>query len=64
MGERSLELMSHRAVTRSTFGKLLAQHSSVLSEIAQARIHSDAARLMVLRAAHLLDTQGPKVLYV
>ncbi len=59
--ERSLELMCQRAVSRKTFGKFLAQHGSVVQDVARSRVEIDAARLMVLRAAYLLDTQGAKV---
>lgn len=60
MGERALELMCRRALARSPFGKPLAEQSLVEDWIARSRIAIDQARLLVLRAAHMIDTQGTK----
>ena len=60
VAERALEYMVKRALTRSTFGKLVAQQSLIQDWIAEARIDIDMAREYVLRAAHLMDTVGNK----
>ena len=58
--ERSLEKMCRRAHTRVTFGKPIAEQTVTLERIAEARILIDQARLLVLKAAHLMDTVGNK----
>jgi len=52
--------MTARARERSTFGKPLFQHGMVEDWIAQSRIELDQARLLVLKAAWLIDTAGIK----
>jgi acyl-CoA dehydrogenase len=56
--ELALELMCERALERRTFGKYLADFANVQDWIAQSRIEIDQARLLVLRAAWLMDRQG------
>jgi len=58
--ERALELMCARARQRVAFGKPLAGHGMVRDAIARSRIEIDQARLLVLRAAHLMDQAGSK----
>jgi len=58
--ELALELMCERALTRSAFGKLLAEYANVQDWIAHSRIAIDQTRLLVLHAAWLMDTQGNK----
>jgi acyl-CoA dehydrogenase len=58
MAELSLELMCERAKDRKAFGKYLTEHGSVADAIALSRIEIDQARLLVLRAAWLIDTVG------
>jgi acyl-CoA dehydrogenase len=60
VAERALEAMCRRARTRVAFGKRLADHDVTLERIAESRIEIDQARLLVLRAAHLMDTAGHK----
>ena len=60
MAERALELMCARAVTRSPFGKPLAEQGVVREWIAESRLAIDQARLLVLNAAWLIDTVGVK----
>ncbi len=60
VAERALELMCQRATTRVVFGKPLADNDITLERIAQCRIEIDQARLLVLRAAWLMDTVGNK----
>jgi len=56
--ELALELMCERALERRTFGKHLAEFANVQDWIAQSRIEIDQARLLVLRAAWLMDRAG------
>lgn len=58
--EEALRLMCERAPTRSTFGAAVSTRSNVMDWIGEARIEIEAARLMVLRTAWLMDTQGDK----
>ena len=60
MGERALGLMTQRALQRTAFRQKLARHQAVRLDIARSRIELDAARLVVLEAAHALDEQGNK----
>lgn len=58
--ERSMQLMAQRALTRTTFGKLIAQHGSFQTDIAKCRIELEQTRLLVLDAADQLDRLGNK----
>lgn len=58
--ERALELMGQRAVDRTTFGRRLGDHGVVREWLAESRIAIEANRLLVLKAAWLMDTQGNK----
>ncbi len=58
--ELALELMCARAAERRTFGKYLHQHGTVAEWIALSRIEIEQARLLVLKAAWLMDRAGPK----
>jgi len=60
MAERALELMCDRAVARTAFGKPLADQGVVQHWIADARVRIEQARLLVLKAAWLMDTVGVK----
>src|SRR5437667_11670164 len=60
VAERALELMCSRAMKRVAFGKPLADNDITLERIAQSRIEIDQARLLVLHAAHMMDTVGNK----
>tara|TARA_B100001029_G_C15018023_1_gene428665 strand:- start:65 stop:1267 length:1203 start_codon:yes stop_codon:yes gene_type:complete len=59
--ERALELMISRAKSRVAFGKTLAEQGVVMDHIATSRSEIDQARLLVLKAAHMMDTVGNKV---
>ena len=61
MAERAMELMRHRMHTRSAFGGPLSQKEVLQHKLAECRISLEQARLMVLNAAHQLDTHGNKV---
>jgi len=58
MAERGLELMCRRAISRVAFGKPLAEQGVVQEWIAESRIRIEQARLLVLKAAWLMDTVG------
>jgi acyl-CoA dehydrogenase len=58
--ELALELMCDRAAERRTFGVYLHQHGTVAEWIALSRIEIEQARLLVLKAAWLMDRDGPK----
>jgi len=61
LAERALEKMCRRSLSRVAFGKPLAAQTVTLERIAEARIMIDQARLLVLHAAHRMDTVGNKV---
>ncbi|HLS82582.1 MAG TPA: acyl-CoA dehydrogenase family protein [Steroidobacter sp.] len=58
--EAALELMCGRAAERRTFGRPLHQHGVVAEWIALSRIEIDQARLLVLKAAWMIDQYGAK----
>ena len=58
--ERALDLMCERAVSREAFGKPLAELGGNYDIIADSRIEIEMCRLLVLRAAHLMDSLGNK----
>ena len=60
VAERSLEKMCRRTLSRVAFGKPIAEQTVTLERIANARILIDSTRLLVLNAAHLMDTVGNK----
>ncbi|KAI7835657.1 hypothetical protein COHA_010449 [Chlorella ohadii] len=60
MGERALQLLVQRSNDRVAFKQQLWRHQSVRLDIARSRVELDAARLVVLQAAHALDLHGNK----
>ena len=58
--EKALELMCKRSLSRVAFGKPLAELGGNYDVIADSRIEIDMCRLLVLRAAYLMDTIGNK----
>jgi acyl-CoA dehydrogenase len=61
MAERATHLMSLRAQERRVFGKALVEYGAIADWIADSRVEIDQARLLVLRAAWVMDTLGPSV---
>ena len=60
VAERAVELMCARADERVAFGKPLAEQGVVRDWIAEARVRLEQLRLLVLKAAWLMDTVGNK----
>ncbi|XP_068937520.1 acyl-CoA dehydrogenase family member 10 isoform X2 [Petaurus breviceps papuanus] len=58
--ERTLALMKERVKSRVAFGKPLVEQGTILADIAKSRADIDQARLLVLKAAHLMDVAGNK----
>ncbi len=58
MAERAFDLMCRRAVSRTAFGKPLAKLGGNYDVIANARMNIDMARLLTLKTAHVIDTEG------
>ncbi|HXW20381.1 MAG TPA: acyl-CoA dehydrogenase family protein [Roseiarcus sp.] len=58
--ERALEAMCRRAQTREAFGAKLADLGANYDIIAEARMSIEMARLLCLKAAHAMDTLGPR----
>jgi acyl-CoA dehydrogenase len=59
--EVALTMMCRRLESRVAFGKKISQQSVWHERIAESRCLIDQARLMVLQAAHMMDTAGNKV---
>ena len=58
--ERALELMCRRVTGRVAWGKPLAEQGVIQDWIVEARVQIEAARLLVLKTAWLMDTVGNK----
>ena len=60
VAERALELMCERVKERETFGKALAEQGMIQAWISDSRMEIEQARLLTLKAAHMMDTVGNK----
>ena len=58
--EVALEAMCRRLAKRVAFGKPIVQHSLWEERISHARMEIEMARLLVLKAAYMMDTVGNK----
>ena len=61
VAERALDAMCKRVKTRVAFGKPIAEQTVTLERIAEARIGIEQSRLLVLKAADMMDTVGNKL---
>jgi acyl-CoA dehydrogenase len=59
-GERALDMMLERALSREAFGKRIIDLGKNMETISRARIEIEAMRLMVLKAARAMDVLGNK----
>src|SRR6267378_1286870 len=60
VAERALEKMCKRVKARVAFGRPIAEQTVTLERIAESRIRIDQARLLVYKAAWLMDKVGNK----
>jgi acyl-CoA dehydrogenase len=61
IAERALELMCKRLNERVAFGREVARQTVWQERIAESRCMIEQARLLTLKAAHMMDTVGNKV---
>ena len=61
LAERMLEKMCRRTLSRTAFGKPIAEQGVTVERIAESRILIDQARILTLNAAHRMDAVGNKL---
>jgi acyl-CoA dehydrogenase len=60
VAERALEMMCKRVKSRVAFGRPIADQGAIRAGIATSRMELEQARLLVLKAAYMMDTVGNK----
>src|SRR6202521_4658771 len=60
VAERALETLCLRSLSRSPFGKTIAEQGVTRHWIAECRMEIDQARLLTMHAAHMMDEVGNK----
>ncbi len=60
LAERALEAMCKRLSSRVAFGKPVAERTVWRERIAESRIRIEQSRLLVMKAAYMMDTVGNK----
>jgi len=60
LAERCLELMCRRVLSRVAFGRTLAEQGTIRADIAESRMDLEQARLLTLKTAAMMDTDGNK----
>src|SRR5882724_8700991 len=61
VAERALEDMCNRVTRRVAFGKTIAEQGTIRHDIAMSRMEIEQSRLLVLKAASMMDTVGNKI---
>ncbi len=60
VAERALEEMCRRTQSRMAFGRRISEQGTIRADIANSRIEIEQARLLTLKVAWMMDTQGSK----
>jgi acyl-CoA dehydrogenase len=60
MAERALETLCQRAISRSAFGRTIAEQGVTRHWIAESRMEIDQARLLTMHTAQMMDAVGNK----